>query len=113
MFVNGDKVKFDQKPFIENSRTLVPMRAIFEALDAEVIWNGEGRTITVTKGKNSIFLKVDSNKMLVNGKEKTIDVPAKIVGNRTLVPLRAISEALNSDVEWYPDSKTILINDTL
>ena len=113
VFVNGDKVKFDQKPFIENSRTLVPMRAIFEALDAEVIWNGEGRTITVTKGKNSIFLKVDSNKMLVNGKEKTIDVPAKIVGNRTLVPLRAISEALNSDVEWYPDSKTILINDTL
>jgi len=99
VFVNGDKVKFDQKPFIENSRTLVPMRAIFEALDAEVIWNGEGRTITVTKGKNSIFLKVD--------------VPAKIVGNRTLVPLRAISEALNSDVEWYPDSKTILINDTL
>lgn len=113
VFVNGDKVKFDQKPFIENSRTLVPMRAIFEALDAEVIWNGEGRTITVTKGKSSIFLKVDSNKMLVNGKEKTIDVPAKIVGNRTLVPLRAISEALNSDVEWYPDSKTILINDTL
>ena len=113
VFVNGDKVKFDQKPFIENSRTLVPMRAIFEALDAEVIWNGEGRNITVTKGKNSIFLKVDSNKMLVNGKEKTIDVPAKIVGNRTLVPLRAISEALNSDVEWYPDSKTILINDTL
>ncbi len=113
VFVNGDKVKFDQKPFIENSRTLVPMRAIFEALDAEVIWNGEGRTITVTKGKSSIFLKIDSNKMLVNGKEKTIDVPAKIVGNRTLVPLRAISEALNSDVEWYPDSKTILINDTL
>ena len=50
---------------------------------------------------------------LLERDEKTIDVPAKIVGNRTLVPLRAISEALNSDVEWYPDSKTILINDTL
>lgn len=112
VFVNGDKVGFDQKPFIDNSRTLVPMRAIFEALEAEVIWNGEDRTITVEKGENSILLTIDSNKISVNGKEKTIDVPAKIVNNRTVVPLRAISEALDSSVEWYPDSKTILINES-
>lgn len=111
VFVNGDKVKFDQKPFIDNSRTLVPMRAIFEALKAEVIWNGEERTITVNKGKNNIFLEIDSNKIKVNGKEKSIDVPAKIVNNRTVVPLRAISEALSSNVEWYPESRTILIDE--
>lgn len=111
VFVNGDKVKFDQKPFIDNSRTLVPMRAIFEALKAEVIWNGEERTITVNKGKNNIFLEIDSNKIKVNGKEKSIDVPAKIVNNRTVVPLRAISEALSSNVEWYPKSRTILIDE--
>lgn len=111
VFVNGDKVKFDQKPFIDNSRTLVPMRAIFEALDADVIWNGEKRTITVNKGENNIFLEIDSNKIKVNGEEKTIDVPAKIVNNRTVVPLRAISEALSSSVEWYPESKTILIDE--
>ena len=110
VFVDGSKVDFDQKPYIESSRTLVPMRAIFEALGANVIWDGEKKSISVSKGGYEIYLDVGSNKMNVNGEVKTIDVPAKLVNNRTMVPLRAISEALASIVNWYPETRAILIN---
>ena len=110
VFVDGSKVDFDQKPYIESNRTLVPMRAIFEALGANVIWDGEKRSISVSKGGYEIYLDVGSNKMNVNGEVKNIDVPAKLINNRTMVPLRAISEALASIVNWYPETRAILIN---
>lgn len=107
--VDGGKVYFDQLPQIINDRTLVPLRAIFEALGAEVNWDAPTRTVTATKGETQISLAIDSNQLYVNGTAKTIDVPATIINDRTMVPVRAISEALSCNVEWKPDTRTVMI----
>ncbi len=107
--VNGENVEFDQPPVIENDRTLVPMRAIFEALGATVEWDNETRTVTSTKDETVIKLTIDSNEMAVGDKTVELDVSAKIISDRTMVPVRAISEAMDCKVEWIGESATVVI----
>ena len=107
--VDGKQVEFDQAPIIDNDRTLVPMRKIFEALGATVDWNGETRTVTSVKGDTTISLTIDSADMYVGDKKVTLDVPAKIVNDRTLVPVRAISEAMSCKVDWDGEKRAVII----
>lgn len=107
--VNGRSVMFDQPPVIDNDRTLVPMRAIFEALGAEVDWNEETKTVTSIKGEIEISLAIGSDKMAVGGKEVILDVPAKIINDRTMVPVRAISEAMECNVDWNGEERQVII----
>lgn len=104
----GNAIEFDVAPIIENDRTLVPLRAIFEALGAQVEWDGENETVISAKGNNICVLQI-GGKMFVNGVEKELDVPAKIVEDRTLVPLRAVSEAYECKVDWNGDTRTVTI----
>ena len=100
-YLNNEQLNFDILPITENDRTLVPMRAIFEALGAEVEWENETQTATATKDGIKVSVTIDSNRMQKNGEEIKLDVPARLVGDsRTLVPLRAISEAFGCRVEW-------------
>ncbi len=100
-YLNNEQLNFDILPITENDRTLVPMRAIFEALGAEVEWENETQTATATKDGIKVSVTIDSNRMQKNGEEIKLDVPARLVGDsRTLVPLRAISEAFGCQVEW-------------
>lgn len=109
VMVNGKKVLFDVLPTSQNGRTLVPLRAIFEALGAEIEWDGETQTIKATKGDLSISLKIGSNNMTVNGENKELEVPAQSIDGRTLVPVRAISEAFGCDVQWDGNSSAVEI----
>ena len=107
--LNGSKISFDEPPFIEDGRTLVPLRAIFEALEAKVDWQGETQTITAIKGELKIILQINSDKMYVGNQVKVLDVPAKLVGTRTFVPARAVSEAFGCDVDWDGNTQTVII----
>lgn len=109
VIVDGTTISFDAEPEIINDRTVVPMRAIFEALGAEVEWNEGNRTITSTKGDTTIRMQIHNTSMSVNRKEVTLDQVPVIRNDRTLVPVRAIAESLDCDVSWYGDSKTVLI----
>ncbi len=112
VFVNGNEVQFTEAaPFIENDRTLVPMRAIFEALGAAVEWDEETKTVLSydPASEVAITMQIDSQTMFVNGEAVTLDVPAKIVNDRTVVPVRAISEGMHSTVDWDGETKTITI----
>ena len=101
-------INFDQKPIIESGRTLVPMRAIFEALGLDVEWNNAKRRITATDDEGTlIIMTIGDPIMTVDGEIVEMDVPPKIVSSRTLVPLRAISEAYNCKVDWDGPNKTI------
>ncbi|MGI6605490.1 MAG: copper amine oxidase N-terminal domain-containing protein [Peptococcia bacterium] len=108
VFINGKQVEFpDQKPIIIQGRTMVPLRAIFEHPDvqAEVKWNEEERTVTATDraGKTIVFRIGENNFRVITGlieELKTSDVAPVIENNRTLLPLRALSEALNFKVDW-------------
>ena len=109
VLVNGVPVQFDQPPVLENGRTLVPLRAIFEALGANVGWDDATQTVTATKNGIQISLQIGSTQMYVNGNVKTLDVPAKLINSRTLVPVRAVSEAFGCKVDWINDTQTGVI----
>lgn len=87
-------------PEVVNNRTLVPVRFISENFGADVSWNGEKKEVSITLGQKDIRLTIDSDKMLINGTESVIDAAAQVINDRTMVPLRAISEALDKDVFW-------------
>ena len=101
----------DTTPFIENDRTLVPMRAIFEALGAKVNWDGETKTIVSYDPVSdvSITMQIDSANMFVGEESVELDVPAKIVNDRTVVPIRAIAEGMNSEVKWDGETRTVIV----
>lgn len=107
--VNGVNLVLNQAPVIQNGRTLVPLRAIFEALDTDVSWNDKTRTVTAVNGKTTITLKIDQNTMMKDGKTIKLDVPAQIMNSRTMVPLRAVSEALGADVDWSELTKNVSV----
>jgi len=108
VFLDGKQLSFDVPPTLDNGRTLVPLRGIFEALGVEVQWDGATQTVTATKGNTTIKLTV-GGQAYKNGQPITLDVPAKIINGRTLVPLRFVSEALGSQVNWDDKTQTITI----
>ena len=106
----GDEyINFDVTPKLINGRTMVPLRAIFEALGATVDWNEETETVTSTRNKITVTLKINSFVMFVDGEIVSLDSPACLVGGRTLVPVRAISEAFKLKVGWDDATQTVLI----
>jgi len=109
ILVNGVKVVADVPPVIVDDRTLVPVRAIFEALGATVEWVPETRTAKAVRGQDTIEIQIDNPVMLVNGAEVALDVPAKIIDDRTMVPARAIAESFNLNVNWDGATRTVII----
>ena len=108
--INDKPVEFgDVAPQIIESRTMVPLRAIFEALNATVDWDDATKTVKSTKGDTTISLTIGENKLIKNGEDKELDVPAQIIESRTLVPVRAISEAFDCKVDWEDSTKTVKI----
>ncbi|MEW6172283.1 MAG: stalk domain-containing protein [Bacillota bacterium] len=110
VLVDGKKLSCDTPPVIEGGRTLVPLRAIFEALGAEVDWDGETRTVTGRKGSTAIKLVIGPKTAYVNGEPVTLDVPGKIMSGRTLVPLRFIGESLGAKVGWDGAKHTVMVS---
>ncbi|MBE7047459.1 MAG: hypothetical protein E7396_08645 [Ruminococcaceae bacterium] len=108
--INQKAQSFDVMPIIENGRTLVPMRGIFEALGAEVVWDDATKTVTGTKDGTKVTLQIGNQTAKVDDKEVSLDVAAKIIEGRTMVPVRFISESLGCKVDWDDVSKTVIIN---
>lgn len=108
IILDGQALAFDVPPTIENDRTLVPLRAIFEALGAGVNWDGVTQTVTATKGTTEIRLAI-GGAAYKNGQPVNLDVPAKIISDRTMVPLRFVSEALGCQVSWDGATQTVTI----
>lgn len=109
VYLNGSKLNFDVPPQIVNGRTLVPMRAIFEALGASVSWDNATKTVLGTKG--SIIFKMDttSNIYYINDEAKVSDVAPMVQNGRTLVPLRIIAESLQCRVDYNGSTNIVTI----
>lgn len=107
--LSGEKVEFDVQPVKENDRVLVPMRAIFEKLGATVNWDEETSTAIAVKGDKVIIIQIDNSKAFVNTEIKELDVPARLISDRTLVPIRFVSEALDCNVDWNENEQTVII----
>lgn len=107
--VDGTYLTLDVPPAVVDGRTLVPLRAIFEALNATVDWNSSTRKVTGTKGSTTIVLTINNKQAKVNNQNVMLDVPATIINGRTLVPARFIAESLGKRVEWDNTSRTVLV----
>lgn len=107
--VGGEKIETDVEPVMYNDRILLPVRAVFEKIGADVSYDSSSKKITAKKGKTTVTLTVGKNSMTVNGKKKTIDTAPIVKDNRTLVPIRACAEAFGLDVEWNTDTYTAKI----
>lgn len=109
ILIDNRLLSTDQDPTITNGRTLVPLRAIFEALGATVSWDSKTNMVTAKKGANEIIVIVGDSNAYVNGELKVLDVPATIVNSRTLVPVRFVSESLGATVDWNEEKNVVLI----
>jgi len=109
VLLDGELLAFDVPPQVMGSRTMVPMRAIFEALGATISWDAATQTATGIKGDTEIKLSIGSTSPTVNGEVVSIDQPGVIVDGRTLVPLRFIGESLGVNVSWEDSSRTVII----
>ena len=106
--VNGEEVKTDVAPVMENDRILLPMRAIFETLGCNVSYRvTDGmQIVSACHGDKQIMLEIGKSEISINGETKPLDVAAKIENDRTLVPVRAVSEAMDADVSWNGETNT-------
>lgn len=107
--VNGETMSFDAAPQIVQDRVLVPMRAIFEKLGASILWDGDTQTVTANKDGTEISLTIGKATASVNYNLIPLDVPAMIVNDRTMVPLRFISESLGASVDWDAANYQVII----
>jgi N-acetylmuramoyl-L-alanine amidase len=108
--VNGEAVKADVPPMILENRTMVPARALFEKLGANVVWDNSSGKVKVSLNGITIELKINSNMALVNNKNVELDVSPKIINDRTLLPVRFISEQLNMKVGWLENEKLVTVD---
>ncbi|MCH5209876.1 MAG: copper amine oxidase N-terminal domain-containing protein [Oscillospiraceae bacterium] len=106
--INGKYLDFDVNPIMHNDRVMLPMRKIFESIGASVDWDENTKTITALKDGKTIKLTISRGEMFVNGESVALDAPAMMVGDRTLVPVRAVSEALDASVAWFGHGQDIV-----
>ncbi|MBP2001513.1 hypothetical protein J2Z69_002558 [Paenibacillus shirakamiensis] len=109
VYMDGNRIATDQAPIEKSGRVLLPLRAIFESLDADVLWNPKTSVVTAVKDDTTIQLKIGSKTATINNKSVALDVPAQTVKGRTLVPVRFVSTALGANVEWKPTTRSVYI----
>ncbi len=107
--VDGDRVEFDQNPIIEEGTVLVPMRFIFEKLGATVNWDNETNTAVAIKDDAIIVIQIGNSAMFKNETKVELEVPAKLVADRTLIPVRAVYESLGCKVNWIEENSEVII----
>jgi len=112
--VDGKSVSFsDQAAIFDNNKdqVLIPLRAICEALGAQVEWDAGAQKALVTFMNKKVEITINSNRGTLNGKEFALSADAVIMNGRTMVPLDFMQKALGSKATWNADTKSVTILD--
>ncbi len=107
--IDGRQLQTDTPAQIIDGRTMVPMRAIFEALGAGISWDAETKTVTAVNDAHNISLEVGAYYLVKDGQKIELSVPAQIIDGRTLVPARAVAESFDCSVLWESEAKNVKI----
>lgn len=109
VLIDGLPLNLDVSPVIQNDRTLVPFRAIAEAMNITVEWDNQSRTVNASDGKISVRMQIDNQTAYLNNTPTALDTAPQITAGRTLIPLRFFSEAFNCQVDWNPGLRKVSI----
>ena len=110
--VDGNKLEMDGTPFIQDGRTLVPVRYLALALGVpadQIAWNGDTQEIKLTKGSVTVALKIGSNEITRNGDKIVMDVAPIISKDRTYLPARYVAEAFSYEVGWIAAEQAVIV----
>ena len=108
--VNGKYIQMDSAPFLENDRTMVPIRFVSEGLDSTVTWDQDNGQVTIRDEETDIKIDVGKKAAAVNGETVYMDVAARLVNDRVYVPVRFVSEHQGAEVSWNQKACTVIIN---
>lgn len=106
-------VKLTMPPVIIDGRTLIHIRSVAESFGSVVVWSDADQSVTVSRENRLVFCAIDSLQGFSNGQALQIDVPPKLVEQRTIVPLRFVIEGLGLDVYWDGSTQTVEIKGML
>lgn len=110
VYLEGSKIDFDVPPQTINDRTMVPIRAIFEAMGANVDWDDITQTAISTKDSTTVKMTLNSTTEYINDTAYTMDVTPVIINGRTLAPARYVAEAFGYYVNWDEMTQSVLIS---
>jgi N-acetylmuramoyl-L-alanine amidase len=105
--LDGVDIPCDSPPVIVDGRTLVPARAVFEAMGGTVGWNEASREVNIVVRDINVNLKIGSRTAYISGEGQQLDVPARIIKNRTMIPVRFVSEAVGFQVSWDDKNRIV------
>ncbi|MBR1443003.1 MAG: copper amine oxidase N-terminal domain-containing protein [Firmicutes bacterium] len=110
--LNGENIEFtNQEPVVEEGRTLVPLRGVFDKMGYSIDWIADTKTAQLKKDGVDISVMIGEDCIYKNGEEIKIDVPAKIINGSTMIPLRAVADAGGVEILWDDTTKTVGIVD--
>lgn len=107
--VNGKAVSMDQAPVIYKDNTLVPVRFVVEAMGGELAWSDAERKVTIIKDDHLVELWLNNPQLIADGEAITAEVPPLLMNERTMVPLRVISEKMGWKVTWDEKTRSVLL----
>lgn len=111
VFLNGELIIFpNQQPTVVERRTLIPLRGIFEKMGYDVSWDAKTKSCVISNDVQSITMRSGHKGMQVNDRAYMLDVPAQIINNSLMIPLRAVAECTGAIVTWDAPTKAVYIN---
>lgn len=109
--LNGEAVTFpDTQPQMIGTVVMVPLRTVFEKMGATVGWDEASQTVTCTLNGKTAILNVGDSEARVNGQMRYLDLPPRVIGDRTMVPMRFLGDAFGAQVTWNGDSDLVAID---
>lgn len=111
VWVDGSNLPLAVPPEVRNERTMVPIRAVAEALGATVEWDQETATVTMTRAGVTVTMTLDSTTATVNGENVEMNVAPYVINERTLIPARYVAEFFGQTVDWYGDKQLVTITE--
>ena len=107
--IDGETVPIDESgssAYVENGRTMMPVRGLAEAMGADVSYDDATRTVTIATEETTVHMTIGENEMQINGENVALQTAPKIKNSRTILPARDVAEALACDVDWDQNTKT-------
>lgn len=107
--IDGEVRPIDESnsvPYVENGRTMMPVRGIAEAIGADVSYDGAEQTVKVETAETMVLMTIGLDEMEVNGNSVALLNAPEIVNDRTMLPVRDVAEALDCEVEWMQETET-------